>query len=82
MNISVFLITQNLFHLGRPCRDISLNAKYTLVLKTCVRRINSTIWRNRYIPKIVTFCTRSIWMRQIDLTGIFCQIYRRTRMIY
>jgi hypothetical protein len=32
-NISVILITQNLFHQGRYCRDISLNAKYIVVLK-------------------------------------------------
>ena len=32
-NISVFLITQNLFHQGRYCRDISLNAKYVVLLK-------------------------------------------------
>jgi len=32
-NISVVLITQNLFHQGRFCRDISLNAKYSVALK-------------------------------------------------
>jgi len=32
-NISVILITQDLFHHGRYCRDISLNAKYMVVLK-------------------------------------------------
>jgi len=32
-NISVILITQNLFHQGRFCRDILLNAKYTVELK-------------------------------------------------
>jgi len=32
-NISVILITQNLFHQGRFCRDISLNAKYSVALK-------------------------------------------------
>jgi len=32
-NISVILITQNLFHQGRFCRDISLNAKYLVLLK-------------------------------------------------
>jgi len=31
--ISVILITQNLFHQGRFCRDISLNAKYSVALK-------------------------------------------------
>ena len=32
-NISVILITQNLFHQGRYCRDISRNAKYLVLLK-------------------------------------------------
>jgi hypothetical protein len=32
-NISVILITQNLFYQGRYCRDISLNTKYLVFLK-------------------------------------------------
>jgi hypothetical protein len=32
-NMSEFLITQNLFHQGRNCRDISLKAKYLVLLK-------------------------------------------------
>jgi len=32
-NISVILITQNLFHQVRYCRDISLNAHYVVALK-------------------------------------------------
>ena len=32
-NISVILITQNLFHQGSFCRNISLNAKYSIALK-------------------------------------------------
>lgn len=32
-NISVIFITQNLFHKGTYCRDISLNAKYIVLLK-------------------------------------------------
>ena len=32
-NISVILITQNLFHQGRYCNDISLNAHYVVALK-------------------------------------------------
>jgi len=32
-NVSVILVTQNLFHQGRKCRDISLNAKYVVALK-------------------------------------------------
>ena len=32
-NISVNLITQNLFHQAKYCKDISLNAKYIVLLK-------------------------------------------------
>jgi hypothetical protein len=32
-NISVILITQNLFHQGRNARNMSLNAKYLVLLK-------------------------------------------------
>jgi hypothetical protein len=32
-NLSVILITQNLFHQDKHCRDISLNAKYLVLLK-------------------------------------------------
>ena len=32
-NLSVILITQNLFHQGRYCRDISLNAHYIVAFK-------------------------------------------------
>ena len=38
-NISVILITQNLFHLGRYCRDISLSAKYLVPLKNVIDKI-------------------------------------------
>jgi len=38
-NISVILIIQNLFHQGQFCRDISLNAKYLVLLEN-VRDIN------------------------------------------
>jgi hypothetical protein len=32
-NLSVILITQNLFHQGKHCRDISLNANYLVLFK-------------------------------------------------
>lgn len=32
-NLSVILITQNFFHQGSRCRDISLNAKYVVIFK-------------------------------------------------
>jgi len=40
-NLSVILITQNLFHQGRFCRDISLNAHYIVALKTSEIRNSS-----------------------------------------
>jgi len=33
-NITFILITQNIFHEAKHCRDISLNAKYLILLKT------------------------------------------------
>jgi len=47
-NISVILITQNLFHQGRYCRDISLNAKYLVLLKN-VRDINQFMFLARQV---------------------------------
>jgi len=38
-NISVILITHYLFHQGKFCRDISLNAKYIVVLKNVRDRL-------------------------------------------
>jgi len=42
-NISVLLLTQNIFHQGTNCRDISLNAKY-LVLLMNVRDKNQFLY--------------------------------------
>ena len=47
-NISVILITQNLFHQGRYCRDVSLNAKYLVLLKN-VRDKNQFIFLARQV---------------------------------
>jgi hypothetical protein len=33
LNFSVLLLTQNIYHQGPNCRDISLNAKYLVLLK-------------------------------------------------
>jgi len=51
-NISVILITQNLLHQGKFCRDVSLNAKYIVVLKN-VTGNNSHNWRDKYCLTIV-----------------------------
>jgi len=45
-NISVLLLTQNLFHQGTNCRDISLNAKYLVLLKN-VRDKNQFLYLAR-----------------------------------
>ena len=47
-NISVILITQKLFHQDRYCRDISLNAKYLVLLKN-VRDKNQFIFLARQV---------------------------------
>jgi len=47
-NISVILIRQNLFHQGRYCRDISLNAKYVVLLKN-VRDKNQLMFLARQV---------------------------------
>jgi hypothetical protein len=47
-NISVILITQNLFHQGRNARDISLNAKCLVILKN-VRDKNQFTYRARQV---------------------------------
>ena len=46
--ISVILITQNLFHQGRFCRDISLKAKYPVLLKN-VRDKNQFMFSARQV---------------------------------
>jgi hypothetical protein len=45
-NISVLHLTQNIFHQGSQCRDISLNAKYLVLLKN-VRDKNQFLYLAR-----------------------------------
>jgi hypothetical protein len=49
-NISLILITQNLFHQGKFCRDISLNAKYIVVLKHVRDREQLTHLARKVLP--------------------------------
>ena len=58
IHISVILISQNLFHQGRYCRDISLKAKYLVLLEASGIRIISCTWIVKFIPKIVTVYTK------------------------
>jgi len=50
--ISVILITQNLFHQGLVCRDISLNAHIVALKKSEIRN-SSCSWPVKCTPKIV-----------------------------
>ena len=50
-NISVVLITQNLFHQGRNCRDISLNAKYLVLFKNVRDKRQSSYLSNQVLPE-------------------------------
>jgi len=50
-NISVILFTQNLFHHGRYCRDISLNAKYLVALKNVRNKKQFTYLAQQVYPE-------------------------------
>jgi len=50
-NISVKLITQNLFHQVRNCRDISLNAKYLLLFKNVRHKRQFSHLANQVLPE-------------------------------
>jgi hypothetical protein len=47
-NVSVLLLTQNIFQKGRFCKTISLNAKYTVALKN-VRDKNQFLYLDRQV---------------------------------
>jgi len=50
-NISVILINQNLFHQGRFCRDISLNAHYIVAFKNVSDKKQFTFLTSQVHPK-------------------------------
>jgi len=66
-NISEILITQILFHQGRYYRDISLNAKYLVLLKN-VRDKKFMFWLVKYMPKIELVYITHTWKQPNDLT--------------
>ena len=49
--ISVILITQNIFHQCKHCRDISLNAKYLVLLKNVRDRSQFILLTQQLYPK-------------------------------
>jgi hypothetical protein len=62
--ISVILVTQNLFHKGKHCPDILLNAKYLVLLKN-VRDKNQFTHLNR---QVYPENTRSLYKPYVDAT--------------
>jgi hypothetical protein len=70
-NVSVILITQNLFHQGRFCRDISLNAKYLVLIKNVRDRLQFSHLARKSIPSIAIVYTELTWMRPEKLTAIY-----------
>jgi len=60
-NITLVLITQNVFHQVPSSRDISLNSKYILVLKTLETRLKLCTWPDRSTPKTFPVFTRRTW---------------------
>jgi len=69
-NISVILITQNLFHQGRFCRDISLNAKYSVALKNVRDKVNFNTRRDKCTPKTAIVYISRIWQLPRERTVI------------
>ena len=56
-NISVILITQNIFHQSKHCRDISLNDKYLVLLKNVRDRNQFPVWHKKCTLRIAAICT-------------------------
>ena len=50
-NISVLLLTQNIFHQATHCRDISLNAKYLVLLKNVRDKNQFTFLARQVYPE-------------------------------
>lgn len=55
-NLSVFYITQNLFHQGKGQRDISLNANYIIYFKNPPRQNTNTIFGETGLSGKLNFC--------------------------
>ena len=50
-NIRILLLTQNIFHQGTNCRDISLNAKYLVLLKNVRDKNQFTFLERQAYPE-------------------------------
>jgi len=67
-NISVILITQNLFHQGRIFRDISLNTHYILALKNIRDKKQFMYLAGQVYPKKVWVYITLTWTRHKNPT--------------
>jgi hypothetical protein len=65
-NISVVLITQNLFHQVRYCRDISLNATYLVLLKNVRDKTQFTHLARQVYPED----SESLYRAYLDATRL------------
>ena len=64
-NVSVILVTQNLFHQGPKCRDISLNAKYVVALKNVRERNQFSFLARQVYPEN----SDSLYIAYLDATS-------------
>jgi len=80
-NISVILITRNLFHQGRYCRDTSLKAKYQVLLKNARDRSQFIFLAHQVYPEYSPGLTRLTRKRPNDPIVILIYIWNRIRMM-
>jgi hypothetical protein len=69
-NLSIILIIQSVFHQALHCRDISLNAKYLVALKTIVTGTSLHTSRGKWYLKRVLVYVKRIERRPRNLMGI------------
>ena len=78
-NISVILITHNLFHQGNHCRTISLKGKYVVLLKNTRDKKQFTYLARQVYPKTARGYTKRTWRRPNSHTDNLCWTSRRIR---
>ena len=79
-NISVILITQNLFRQVRYRRDISVNYHYAVALKNVRDKKEFAYLAQKCIPKKVSGCITPAWKRHKYPTATSFFIWHKTRM--
>jgi hypothetical protein len=71
-NISVILITQNLFHQANYCRAISLNAKYMVLLKNVMDNQQFMCLARQVLPGGPNQLYKTYLKATKDPTDIWC----------